>query len=489
MSLRDQIASAYRVVLESSARSPLHFLQHVTIDSVPEPKPYRQVAEPWQWTLAKRLSPAFSYVAGAAEAPNPLNYWLTLPKGHDKSSLIARMCNWALAFSRRSWNGYVAAADKEQAGYLAEAMRTEARLNPWLASRLDFKSWVVRGSSGSKLTILASDAASSQGIRGDLIVFDELTHWTKRDLFDDVMSGAAKRASVVISITNAGIRYSWQHDAVEFFKTSPFWYVYEAPGPLAGWMDAARIADLSRTILPQEARRLYQNEWVDPGEASGYLTRTEIAKGSTLGSSLALSYSLAPTPGLYYVASIDYGAVHDRCVLALLHERRDGTIIVDRLDVWQGSRTNPIQISSVERWLDETRKLYPLSCVVIDPHQMVSTIQRYQGLVPIEEWQPRGGKANYEMAQAFRSALVNDRLAWYPKAGSLLVTDPTTGYPVEETLEDELLMLQLKPMAYGFRVEHLPSRHDDRFVALAMAVAHLHNSRLKRSLPHGDGWF
>lgn len=484
--LKDSIQAAYRVALESSSRSPLHYLQHVVIDAKPEPLPYRELAEPWQWALAQRLSPCFSSVAGLTPKPAIPNYWLTLPKGHDKSSLIGRLTSWALAFSRVPFNGYVCAADKEQAGYLAEAMNVETSLNPWLRTRLSFNNWLIRGSNSSQVKILAADAAGSQGIRGDLIIFDEIVHCAKPDLFRHVLSGAEKRNAIVIVITNAGIKFSWQWDALESARHSPFWYVYQAPHPLASWMSPARIADISRMLPPQEARRLFHNEWVDPGEVNGYLTLSEISRGAKPH----LSYSLGPLPSTRYVASIDYGAVKDRTSLCLAHiDNTSSLITIDRLDVIQGTRSSPVSIALVEDWLDSIRRLYPLDCVIIDPHQMESTIQRFSGLVPIERWTPRGGKSNYEMACAFRSALLNDLLHWYPHCGELLTTDPITKQPTVETLEDELLMLQLRPMAYGFRVDHLPSRHDDRFCSIAMAVVYLHQQRLKKKLPSSDNWF
>lgn len=487
--LRASIGSAWQVALEASAKGPLNYLQYVVIDCKPDPAPYRKVAEDWQWALAQRFAPAFSYVAGVTPKPPLLNYWVTMPKGNDKSSFIGRMTNWALAFARKAWFGYVAAADKEQAGYLVEAMRTEANLNPWLVRRLEFGNWLVRGANGSQVKILAADAAGSQGIRPDLLICDEVTHWAKRDLYDHLKSGTAKKDSVFCVITNAGVKFSWQHDEVEGARQSPLWWVYEAPGQLASWMDEARIADMSRTMPAMMARRLYKNEWVDPGEASGYLTRQEIAKGLETGQKYGLTYSLCAQQGVRYVASIDYGAVRDRCVKCVMHMTRDGTVCLDRMDVEQGSRAQPVAIESVERWLDEVRREYPLDVVIVDPYQMESTIQRYQGKVPIERWEPRGGKANYEMAQAFRTALVNGRLGWYAKAGALLVTDRFTGAMQEESLEDELLMLQLKQMAYGFRVEHLPDRHDDRFVAFAMGAVWLIQQRLRRDLPKNDCWF
>lgn len=432
------------------------------MDCRPEPNLFRNMAEPWQWALVNQLLPAIEYAAHVrTEYDGPRNFWLTLPKGHDKSSLIARLINWALAFNRRTFTGYVAAADKEQAALLGKAMQDESRLNPWLAKRLDFRNWKVHGINSATIEILAADAASSHGIRGDILIVDELTHWHKPDLWQALLSGREKRpGSILIVITNAGLKYTWQHDALESFKTSNRWFVYEAPGKLASWMDSAAMDELRRAVPPQLARRLFDNEWVDPSDGCNFLTREEVDQ--------CVSPDLVPhtqgISGTAYVASIDYGPIRDRTVCTLIHRTEDDKILVDKMDIMQGSRENPVKIEAVERWLDDVRKNFDISSVVIDPYQMESTYQRYTGIMPMRKFEARGGKSNYEMAQCLRALVVNHRLAWFPGCGSIQMPN---GNP--HTLVDEFTELITKSMSYGFRIDHLPSRHDDRAVSLGMA--------------------
>ena len=475
MELRKGLQAAYLLAEASSSTSCFRYLNHVIIDSRPDPTPFRVIAEPWQWALVNQLLPAIEHVANIRpEYAGSRNFWLTLPKGHDKSSLIARLINWALAFNTRSFTGYVAAADKEQAALLAKAMMDESRLNPWLSKRMDFKNWKVHGINGSSVEILAADAASSHGIRGDLLIVDELTHWHKPDLWNALLSGREKRpGSVLIVITNAGLKYTWQHDALETFKTSPRWFVYEAPGKLASWMDSAAMDDLRRTVPPQLARRLFDNEWVDPADGCNFLTRQEVEQ--------CISPDILPhtqgSPEHGYIAAIDYGPVRDRTVCTLIHRTEDDNIFVDRMDIMQGSRENPVKIEAVERWIDDMRKNFELCSVVVDPYQMESTFQRYNGLVPMKKFEARGGKSNYEMAQTLRALVVNHRLHWFPDCGTIMMP---SGAP--HTLVDEFSELITKSMSYGFRMDHLPNRHDDRAVSLGMACTEALRVRPRKKL-------
>jgi phage terminase large subunit-like protein len=486
--LSQQIKAAYAHAAKAAALGALHFLQHCVIDSRPEPLPFRERAEPWQWALAAAFAPAFEHVAQVRkDYAGKMNFWVELPKGHDKSSLVARFANWALAFATAPWKGYVYAKDKEQAGYLAEAMRTEAALNPWLERRLTFRHWDIGGRHGASVTIMAADAAGAQGQRPDLLVVDEVVHWPEgkgAELFHNLVSGLRKRPCVFVVITNSGTLYTWQHRASETARLSPRWFHYHAPGRLAQWMDEAAIQEDRHLLPPAFAARLYDNVWIEPGLDCGYLTRAEVEKCEALGRMLNLTRREEGSPGVVYGASIDYGAVKDRCVLVVGHQDGTDRVLLDRMDVWQGTREAPVAIEAVERWLDETRKKFDLGFVIIDPYQMQSTIQRYARLVNLVEWQPRAGKANHEMAQTFRSLVVNEKLAWPAGLGDVVAAN---GH--RHSLADELCELITRPYAFGYRADHLPGLHDDRYVASAMLAVQLLKHQARRKLYLSDLFF
>jgi phage terminase large subunit-like protein len=482
--LRQNIRDAYTHAERASATGALPYLQHVVIDSRPEPRPFRERAEPWQWALVNRFAPAIEHVAQLkTDYDGVKNFWVELPKGHDKSSLVGRMVNWALAFARGPWKGYVYAKDKEQAGYLAEAMHVEARLNPWLLKRLTFRNWDVTGKDGANVTIMAADAAGAQGQRPDLLVVDEIVHWPDHQgeaLFNNLVTGLRKRPCVFFVISNAGTLHTWQHKASETAKVSPRWYHYHAPHRLAGWMDEAAVEEDRKLLPPAFAARLYDNLWCDPGVDAGFVTRDEANKCVDPG----LAINDQGLAGRSYYAAVDYGPTKDRTVAVVLHSE-EGQLILDRMDVWMGSREQPVKIEAVERWLTDTREKFRLESVVIDPYQLESTYQRYNGLVPLVKWNARGGQTNHEMAQNLRSLIVNRRIAWPAGCGEIFAS----GARRPHSFVDELAELVVKTMGYGWRMDHLPGRHDDRAVAVAMAALQATKAEPKKKLYSGDLWW
>jgi hypothetical protein len=358
-------------------------------------------------------------------------------------------------------------------------MQAEARLNPWLNERLKFATWRVEGASNSKLRVLSADAYSSYGLKEDFMVLDEITQWPKRDLWDAVYSGRQKRPHCVLAvITNAGLLGTWQRDIFEMAKRSSDWYVYESPGQIAGWMPRERVEELKQALPAPLARRLIDNVWIDPAEECGFVTRAE----AQLCVRTDLARQSRGRPGVRYVASIDYAPVRDRTCMCVGHEE-DGSIILDRMDMLQGSHERRVPIQAVEAWIDDVRKAFFKPTFIVDPYQLESTIQRYEGTVEVERFEARGGKANYELAANLRNLIVNRRIAWYPKAGELLVEGKS------EDLVDEFAGVILRTTSYGFRIDAEGTRHDDRVVALGQMALHLVQQARGAELLTGSRWW
>ena len=255
------------IIRRESARSLAEYLGHVVIDSRPEPRAWGHCWEAWQRALVRPLIPAVERMAGLRpEYAGPRSFFFVLPRGHDKTGLIGRIANWAIAFARRPIRAVAAAADLDQASLLLDSMRSEMTLNPWLGERLRPQKHVIHGLGGN-LQVISADAASSSGLKSDLIILDELTFWRRRDLFDVLWSGREKRPdSVFLIITNAGLRGSWQHALLEKARSdSGDWHVFEAPpdATLASWMTAERIAAMRSLLPPGHARRVLGNHWID----------------------------------------------------------------------------------------------------------------------------------------------------------------------------------------------------------------------------------
>lgn len=447
----------------------LGYLRHVVIDARPDPLPFADAARPWQWEWCAKIAPVLESACGLSDVTRlvggPRCFWRTLARGHDKTTGLARAINYALAFGRRPVQIDHAAADWDQAALLLAAMRKECELNPWLGRRIQLDKKRARGP-GGELYVMTADAPSAAGRIPDIITVDEPTHWRSRDLWDMLWSSVNKRPqTLVFVITNAGVKESWQWDVKEAAKQSPTrWSVYEAPGRLASWMSEENIAEDRKLLAPAEARRLLDNEWIDPAEEAGYLAASDVTACDDLGRELGLVYNTVGKRGVEYWASIDYGPRRDRTALAVVHQRDSGLIVPDRLDVWQGSRVEEIQIAQIRSWLHEARQQFVGLNLIVDPYQLKELVQDFRGHMHVEEFESRGGKSNYEMAELLRSLIINKQIAWYPGAGSLVVAGGKT-----ETLVDELKSLVIKRTSYGYRIDHESTKHDDRAVAVGMA--------------------
>jgi hypothetical protein len=465
------ITEAYSLAEHHSSQSLIGYLHHIVIDSRPEPTAFRLKADPWQWAMQRRVHGALERVAGLRpDYQGPRFFWFTLPRGHDKTSFVGRDVNWLLAYTKKPVNIACAAGDREQADFLSQFMRAEARLNPWLDRRLNFQNYKVLGQQDSKLWILAADAATSFGNKPDVIVLDELTHWESRELFDALMSGTEKRPHcVVIVITNAGLLRTWQHDVVEYAKLDPAWSVYEAPGPIASWMSAEGIERLARMLPKQISQRVFYNKWQDASEGLGFITRAEAEQCVANGKAWGIQREEQGQRGAEYYAGIDYGPKKDRTVLCVVKRLSEQRLACVKMDVMQGHGNERVLIEDVERWMIDVHKRFLNVKFNCDPYQMESTLQKMPsyGLV-VERFETRAGKGNYELAANLHSLAVNGQLGWYEGCGNILVKG-RSGDLEWHSLVDEICDVILKQMAYGYRIDHEETKHDDRVIALGQA--------------------
>lgn len=491
-----------------ASESYLEFLARWVINSSPEPRLFGEAAEPWQWDRARRRKPLLESIARVNAAyTGPRRLWETMGRGHDKTSSTGRDMAWLLGYSRRRLRITVAAADKEQAGLLTQFMETEEALNPWFRGRLTFRRGEVEGThTGSVLRIISSDAYSSYGLNDDVIIMDELTHWASPSLFETLMSGARKRQdAIILVITNAGTLGSWQHEALKVVQDSRAWNVFEAAGPLASWMSKEKTADERRLLPDPEVKRVLDNVWIDPSEESGFCSRAEAVACEELGTRLGLRdidetdlQPVGPTGphGQHwpvvtreYIGALDYGPRRDRTVGVVGY--RDGdTFCVCHMRVWQGKDfpDKHVPVTVVEEWLEKIALGFPGVRVVIDPYQMEPVIQKYEHVLPIERFEPRGGRSNFELAQVLRELLANRRLAVYPGCGTIIAPNDLRVME-KHSFVDELCELIVVPKSYGYRLDHRPRKHDDRVVAVGMAAWRAMGFTRKRLLKLHDAYF
>jgi hypothetical protein len=449
------------------------FLRWWVIDSAP-PQRFADVCRPFQIDRMRKISGALEQVAGIRDYTGPRAFWNIASRGYDKSGSIARMVAWAVSYSRFPMEIVVAAGDQDQASILYDAAKRECELNPWIRGRIRFKTKKIEGiRSGSVVKILTADAPSSYGLRPDLIICDELTWWEKRDLWDAIFTARQKRPKcVMVVISNAGMLRTWQHDLYMGAKGDPSWVVWETdPRTNPTWMNREAIEQDAKLLPKSVAKRLYYNQWIDPSEEAGYLLRSEISACLRQG----MEAHKEQQEGCTYALSIDYGPRKDRTCLSVLHQDRDALFYIDECKVIQGTYDNPVRIAEVENWIENKLEAFPQAGLIVDPYQLEGTIQRFGDRCSVTRYQARGPVGNYHMAELLRTSVLGQRLLWPPGIGA----HPNR---VEDDFAEELCNLIIKQLPSGkYRFDHESGMHDDRAVAVGMALLALHEGYIPRS--------
>lgn len=296
-------------------REPSEFRSALRIDADGRSVALGSVLDQWQADDFAQLDESWKAVCGLpASADVRMRSWLERPRGHSKTSDIAVQVLWCLFASKRAVKGIAAAADRDQAQLLRNAIATLVRENPWLAEFIEVQAWrVVNKRRGSELEIISSDAASSFGHLVDFVVADELCHWQNRDLFDSLLSTAAKRSRcLMLIITNAGFCESWQWSIREMIRQDAGWHFSRLDGPRASWITENRLAE-QRRLLPLIAyRRLWLNEW-SLGNSGDALNPDDIKSAVTQRGPIH-----QPERGWLYVGGLDLGISRDKAAFLVL---------------------------------------------------------------------------------------------------------------------------------------------------------------------------
>lgn len=420
--------------------------------------------EKWQAADFAALDGAWLKLAGRGKKESLRRAYIERPRGHGKTSDMAAQVLWILLHADTALQGLVAAADRDQASLLREAIERLSKLNATLCETLKFRqNMVLNAETGSRLEVISSDVQSSWGALPDFVVCDELSHWPKPDLWHSLYSSAAKKSNCVLAIlTNAGVGRGWQWEVREAARKSASWYFSSIPGPCAPWI---RTEDLEeqREMLPAGVYdRLWRNVWQEGGGEFVTLIEAEACRDA------ALRRREDGDPGQHYFAAVDYAEKRDYTVGVVVH-RAGQRVVVDRMDVIRPRPDAPVEVAWVEKWMERIARTFHSVTFVVDEYQLVSTIQRYSRRFDVRRFEFLSGRGNHALALNLRQLILQRNVCWYPGCGEL---DVPWG---RDDLETELASVVLLQSASGrCRIDHLQDgqHHDDRVFALGAACLH-----------------
>lgn len=393
--------------------------------------------------------------AAILDPTGPVLHFQTRPRGGSKTTdLAGAVLALLIEEAPPSSRSYAVAVDADQAGLLHDALRGFVERNGLGGVvQVDARRVMVR-TSGATLEVLAADGASAYGLRPWLLVIDELAAWpatpNHRRLWQALVSAQPKTGGRLVCLTSAGDPGHWSFRVLEHARVSAAWRVSEVEGPLP-WRSEADLVE-QRALLPASVfAQLHLNRWM---QGEDRLTTVDDVRRC-----IGHVGALPPVDGVRYVVSLDVGLVNDRTVVVVAHvERLDegsALVVVDRIDVWQGSRSSPVDLVNVEAHIAEASKLYHRAAVVVDPFQAVHLAQGLR----------RRGVSVTEFAFSVSST---------GRLGVLLyrlLRDGLLDLPDDAELVDELANVRLRQSAPGtYRLDHDSGRHDDRAVGIALAA-------------------
>ena len=481
--------------LKQLLTDPVAFRAALLVDTDDGPQPLAAVLDSWQDQDFRALDDSWRRVVGQQNVqPRYTRAWLERPRGHSKTSDAAVMVTWALSAARMKITGVSVACDRDQAGLLRNAVDALVRLNPWLGELLEVGATKISNKhTGSTLSIESADVASSFGWLVNFAVFDEVSHATKPDLFQSVLSSVAKKKNaLLVSICNAGYRDSWAWTLREKLRTDEAWYFHRLDGPVASWMDERTLAEQQRLLPDKVYRRLWLNQWADGAGDALELADIEAA--------LSLSGGSEPERGYVYTLGADIGLTHDATAIAVVgrhvgysepvlsrrpsrltgtlaamqdhgivpavaqptvtYRRVPGTerLKLVRLEVWQPNG-NKVDLQAVENRIAQLHHEYKIARVTADPYQAELMLQRLT----------RQGVAceGVSMTGSTLQGLATSMLTEFRERTVDLINDPL--------LAADLRSLRVESRSYGFRLTSPKNAeggtgHGDTCSALALAM-------------------
>ncbi len=388
----------------------------------------------------------------AIEGDCPYSYW-TRSRGYAKTSDAAGVALSLLVAAPDGARCYWLAADIDQGTLAIDSIGAYVSRSPMLRGAVEVQARkIVCTAGGATLEVLAADAASSWGIRPHLIVVDEFSAWSNtqspKRLWESVSSAVAKLPDArLLVVTSAGDPRSLAYEVLEHARTSPLWRTSEAPGP-SPWMNPDRLAEQKARLPRPVYQSLFENQWVE--SAGAFLDAGALSRAFTLpGPS-------GPVDGRSYIATLDLGLVSDATVLAIAH-REGPDVHLDLLTVWQGSKAHPVSLGEVRDSILQAHHRYNLRGLWFD---------RWQAHRLTEELSEAGVQCHaYEFTSASKQRY-SAALLQHLNQGTLALYEPGG-------LQDELAALTIRTTGGGWSFDHGRHGHDDRAVALAMAVLQL----------------
>jgi phage terminase large subunit-like protein len=326
------------------------------------------------------------------------------PKKSGKTGLAAlHLLVTTLLFGGRYAEGYVVANDLEQAqGRVYEAVRRIVQASPALRSECRITNdRVVVNETGATITALASDYASAAGGHPTISVFDELWGYTSersRRLWDEMIPVPTRKTSCRLVVTYAGfdgeslLLHELYKRGLQQKQVGPDLYagdgilMFWSHEPIAPWQDARWLAEMRRSLRPNQFLRMIENRFV--GSESAFISMEQWDACVDPNARPVLA-----DPSMSVYVGVDASVKNDStAIAAVAYDRRSKSVRLINHKIFLPTSEAPIEFEAmVEQTLLDWRNRYRVKAVWYDPYQMAATAQRLSSRLPMREYPQTSG--------------------------------------------------------------------------------------------------
>jgi phage terminase large subunit-like protein len=371
-----------------------------------------------------------------------------------------------LLFGGRYAEGYAIANDLEQAqSRVFELCRRIIEASPLLEREAKIRDdRITFQATGASIVALASHYTSAAGGHPTIAVFDELWGYTSeraRRLYDELVPVPTRKISCRLTVSHAGFEGEGEllHGLYQRGLKLPqigtdlhagdgllmFW----SHEPLAPWQTEAWLADMRRTLRPNQYLRMIENRFVTSESNFVEMNAWDRCVDPRIGFALA-DRSLPVWVG------VDASVKHDAtAIVAVTFDAKAQLVRLVFHRTFQPTPNAPLDFAAtIEATLLDLAKRFQLRKVLFDPYQMQAVSQRLaKAGLPIEEF-PQSAPNLTAASQNLYELIQSGGIVAYPDAAVRLA--------VSRAIAVET--------ARGWRVSKTTAAHKiDVVVALAMA--------------------
>lgn len=398
-------------------------------------------------------SPSHLYVAGRGAVPT-----------HNTTDVAGLAISWLAMEAPARARGYVVASNGSQAAEVIDAAASLIYRTPGLEGVITPESERLVGPEEAWVQVLNASESGAWGKRdAHLLVCDEFAQWPPtrgaQRVYTAVRTTVQKTPGCrLIILTSAGEPAHWSYRVLQqAYRDTDGWRVHEVPGPVP-WQDPAELAALRRELTPSDYSRLVLNQWTQ--------SEDRLVSPEDLSEAMRLHGPVPPQSGRSYVIGLDLGLKTDPTVMAVCHGEPvtdDDTgsligtrVVLDKMLVWEGTRKRPVDTMEVERAVLREARAYNGAHVVADPWNTAEMGDRLRSQGVMFSQYVFSGASVAKLAFALYNQLRNRLIL----------------LPADDALAEELANVRLRETSVPGqrRMDHEAGGHDDRAVALALAV-------------------